>query len=143
MDEHSVVVSAAPDEAWKATLRGMEKTFAPGRTGLVVRVLGCRDLSARGPRPLAVGSAFPGFHVAVADAPHELLLAGRHRFSDDALILRLDELPAGKVCLRAESRAAFPGAHGTAYRTLVIGSRGHVLAVRRLLASVRRQAERT
>jgi hypothetical protein len=33
--------------------------------------------------------------------------------------------------------ADFPGPHGRAYRAAVVGSRGHVLAVRRMLAAIR------
>jgi hypothetical protein len=43
--------------------------------------------------------------------------------------------------VRAETRAAFPGLQGRAYRALVIGTRGHVLAVRRLLRAVKARAE--
>lgn len=83
----------------------------------------------------------PGFHVAAARAPEELWLAGGHRFSDYALIFRL-EPSGGGTFLRAETRAEFPGLHGTAYRALVIGTRGHVLATRRILRAVRDRAER-
>lgn len=139
VDEHSVVVQAPPEAVWKATLTTVEQSFYPLR--MVARALGCHDVSVRGPRPLTVGSAFPGFHVVTADAPRELWLAGGHRFSDYALILRLDGLADGTVRLTADSRASFPGLHGTIYRTLVIGSRGHVLAVKRLLAAVKHRAE--
>jgi hypothetical protein len=141
VDQHSVVVQAPPEAVWEATLTTVEWSSRPLRTGLVVRALGCQDVSVRGPRPLTVGSAFPGFHVVTAEAPRELWLAGGHRFSDYALIFRLEALADGTVRLIADSRARFPGLHGTIYRTLVIGSRGHVLAVKRLLASVKHRAE--
>ena len=44
--------------------------------------------------------------------------------------------------LGAETWAEFPGIHGRAYRAAVIGTRGHVVAVRRILAAVKRGAER-
>lgn len=93
-------------------------------------------MAASGPRPLAAGSTLPGFHVEVAEPGLELALAGSHRFSEYALIFRLADASAGRTRLRAETRAAFPGVKGAVYRTLVIGSRGHVLVTRRLLGAV-------
>jgi hypothetical protein len=142
VDEHSTDVEARADATWDATLRVVESSFASPRSSRVARLLGCADLSASGPRPLSEGSAFPGFHVERAEPPRLLALAGRHRFSDYALILRVDDLGEGRSLLRAETRARFPGARGSAYRAVVIGSRGHVLVTRRLLAAARRRAER-
>src|SRR5690606_10372240 len=105
------------------------------------RALGCADTTASGPRPLAEGSAVPGFHVAAAEPPATLTLTGRHRFSDYALIFDLDELGPDRTRLRAESRARFPGMKGSAYRLLVISSGAHVVATRRILSAVKRGAE--
>jgi hypothetical protein len=55
-------------------------------------LLGCADTAAAGPRPLATGSTIPGFHVAAAEEPRELALAGRHRFSEYSLVFRLEDL---------------------------------------------------
>ena len=142
VDEHSVVVGVAPLVVWDTMLRVVEQSFSSSRTAVVPHALGCRDVEASGPRPLAVGSAFPGFHVVAANAPRELELAGCHRFSNYALIFRLDELADGRVQLRAETRAEFPGVLGRIYRAMVIGTGGHVLGVKRLLAAAKRQAER-
>ncbi|WP_432137549.1 hypothetical protein [Streptomyces sp. bgisy154] len=101
----------------------------------------CADRVATGPRPPVPGSALPGFRVAGAVPGRELTLVGRHRFSAYALIFHLEAAGAGRTLLRAETRAVFPGPLGRLYRLLVIGTRGHVLAVRRLLAEVRRHAE--
>ena len=100
------------------------------------RILGCADTEAAGPRPLAVGSAVPGFHVAAATEPAELALAGSHRFSDYALVFRLEEMDGGRTRVRAETRAEFPHLKGAIYKGLVIGTRMHVLATRRILAGV-------
>jgi hypothetical protein len=142
VDEHSVAIGAAPLVVWDVILRVVEQSFTSSATAVIARALGCRDVDAYGPRPLAVGSAFPGFHVVAADAPRELELAGSHRFSRYALIFRLDELVDGRVQLRAETRAEFPGVLGTIYRAMVIGTGGHVLGVKRLLAAAKRLAER-
>lgn len=141
MDEHSIAVDASPEQTWEALLRTADVSLASPRAGLGARVLGCEDTEPTGPRPLAVGSTIPGFHVEVADPRRELALVGRHRFSRYALIFRLGP-EGGTTRVRAETRAEFPGVHGRAYRAMVIGTRMHVLATRRLLGAVKRRAER-
>jgi hypothetical protein len=142
VDEHSTAVAARPEATWEAIQAVVEGSFARPGAARTARLLGCADIAASGPRPLAAGSAFPGFHVESADPPRELVLRGRHRFSDYALIFRLDEEDGARTIVRAETRAAFPGLTGRTYRALVIGSRGHVLATRRLLGAIRHRAER-
>ena len=72
----------------------------------------------------------------------ELALAGRHRYSDYALVFHLDG--NGRTTrLRAETRARFTGAGGRLYRAAVIGTRGHALVTMRLLTAVKRRAERS
>jgi hypothetical protein len=71
-----------------------------------------------------------------------LALAGSHRFSSYALIFRLDELGDGRTRVSAETRAEFPDLKGAIYKALVIGTRMHVLATRRILGGVKRRAER-
>jgi hypothetical protein len=90
-----------------------------------------------------IGSTVPGFIVTRSVPPAVLALMGEHRFSRYALIFRITESLAGPVRLSAETRAEFRGGRGRAYRALVIGTRGHVLAVHSMLRSVRRGAERT
>lgn len=69
--------------------------------------------------------------------PRRLALVGRHRFSRYSLVFELD--PRGRhTVLRALTYARFPGPHGAVYRLLVIGTRLHVVATRRLLGSIRR-----
>lgn len=141
MDEHSIEIEAAPDVTWEALLATVERSVGAGAAPTLARALGCEDTAASGPRPLAEGSAVPGFHVAGARSPQQLSLAGGHRFSNYALIFRL-EPSSGRTLLRAETRAEFPGLHGSAYRALVIGTRGHVLATNRILRAVKRRAAR-
>jgi hypothetical protein len=142
VDEHSEIVAASRDTAWEALLRVVEGTVSSAVATPGARILGCADTVASGPRPLAVGSTVPGFHVAAATPPSELALAGGHRFSDYALIFRLDELDGDRTRVRAETLAEFPHLKGAVYRGLVIGTRMHVLATRRILAGVKRNAER-
>jgi hypothetical protein len=140
VDEHSLVVAAGPGATWAALLHVVEASVSAAGAPRYARIVGCADTEASGPRPLTEGSAFPGFHVATAREPVELALAGSHRFSDYALIFRLDELDGGRTRVRAETRAVFPGLAGGVYRMLVIGTRMHVLATRRILTGVAKRA---
>jgi hypothetical protein len=139
IDEHATDVAALPDEVWAVLLDTIDRGFSRPAAGAYARLVGCAPTVASGPRPLAPGSTMPGFRVVTADAPRLLALVGRHRFSVYALTFRLDAPQVGLTRLRAETRAEFPGLFGSAYRLAVVGSRGHVVAVRRLLASVRQR----
>ena len=141
LDEHAVDVAADRDAVWRALLATLDRSFAGAVASAYARAVGCPDWTASGPRPLDVGSTLPGFRVAAARPGHELVLAGRHRFSTYTLVFRLDDAGAARSRLRAESRAAFPGVTGAAYRLLVLRTGAHVLGVRRLLDGVRRRAE--
>lgn len=143
VDEHSIEIEADPEATWEAASHVVDGSFGATPSAVFARLLGCADVEGSGPRPLAVGSTFPGFHVEAAERPRVLGLGGSHRFSRYALILRVDALGEGRSRLRAETRAEFPGLRGRAYRALVIGTRGHVLLLRRLLAAAKRRAERS
>jgi hypothetical protein len=139
VDEHSMLVSATPATTWGAALHVVDARLRGA--GGTARLLGCADTAVGGPRPLDVGSTLPGFHVEIAEPERQLTLAGRHRFSDYALILRFEDR-RGTTLVRAATRASFPGLKGHAYRALVIGTRIHILVTRRLLRGVRHRAER-
>lgn len=141
VDEHGVEVAAPPEVVWEALCRVAEGSFSSPLASRFARLVGCESTEDSGPRPLAAGSAFPGFAVAGAEPGSELALAGRHRFSEYALVFRLEDGDGG-TRLRAETRARFPGAAGRAYRAAVIGTRMHVLVTARLLDAVKRRAER-
>jgi hypothetical protein len=143
VDEHSIEIDAGAETTWEAVLRVVDGSFASTRSSTVARLLGCAEAGVSGPRPLVAGSTLPGFRVEAAERPSKLGLGGSHRFSRYALILRVDPLGVGRSRLRAETRAEFPGLKGRAYRALVIGSRGHVLLLRRMLAATKRRAERS
>ena len=141
VDEHSVEVAASPEAVWAPLCRVVEGSFSSPTVARIARAVGCETTAESGPRPLAEGSAFPGFVVARAEPGSELALAGRHRYSDYALVFRLAD-EGGTTRLRAETRARFPGVSGRLYRAAVIGTRGHVLVTTRLLGAVKRRAER-
>jgi hypothetical protein len=141
VDEHVTQVGAPPDAVWRALGDALDGAFSGTGAAAYARLVGCADRSASGPRPPARGSTFPGFRVAGAEPGRELVLIGRHHFSTYALVFRLDA--AGpRIRVRAETRGRFPGPLGALYRLLVIGSGGHAVGVPRLLADVRRRAER-
>lgn len=137
-----MVADASSEACWFALAEVVPRAFSGRATVVVARALGCADATAAGPRPIVAGSAFPGFRVSRAEPPGELALEGRHRFSRYGLVFRVEALGASRSRVRAETRAAFPGRGGALYRALVIGTGAHVLVVRRLLAGVRRRAER-
>jgi hypothetical protein len=141
VDEHAIAVNASLQDTWAA----VTATSGNGSSGRVSEVaaamLGCRESRASEP-PLGEGSTLVGFRVARFAPPHLLALEGEHRFSRYALTFIVDELGGGRSRLRAQTHAEFPGAAGRAYRALVIGTRSHVVAVRRMLRAARRRAER-
>jgi len=141
VDALSVDVAAGPDAVWDALIAVTgEFTSRPGGSR-AARALGCAHTERTG-EPGEIGSTIPGFVIARAVRPAVLALMGEHRFSRYALVLTVTDSFARVVRLGAEIRAEFPGAAGTAYRALVIGTRGHVLVTRSFLRSVRRRAER-
>ncbi|MEU5293136.1 hypothetical protein [Streptomyces umbrinus] len=140
-DEHTTVVAAGADDVWRSLGETLDRSFSRPGANRYARLVGCADRTASGPRPLAEGSTFPGFRVAAAVPGRELVLGGRHRFSSYALVFRLEPAGPGRSRLTAETRATFPGPAGGLYRLLVLGTGGHAVGVRRLLAAVRRRAE--
>ena len=124
LDDHEVRISASPEVVFEATRQYVDD--------LLARVEG-------GPLPLLLGTdPPPGFAVA-EEVPGRLLgLDGRHRFSRYRLVFEVEPDGRGTV-LRARSYAEFPGLHGRAYRAAVIGTRGHVLATRHMLRTIRRR----
>ncbi len=139
VDEHTTIVQADADTLWQSLTEALDTAFdRPG----YARLVGCADVTASGPRPLAEGSTLPGFRVTRAIKAHELVLTGRHRYSVYSLTFHIEEAGPNRYLLRAESRAAFPGLRGRVYRRLVIGTGAHAMGTRRLLASIRTRTEK-
>lgn len=141
IDTHAVSIDAPPEAVWAALGRVAAGSFSGPASRCFAKAVGCRELTVSGP-PTEAGSTFPGFRVAAAGPASELRLEGEHRFSRYELVFRLDEPSPGTTHLSAETRAVFPGLKGRLYRTLVIGTRIHVLVTRRLLGAVKHRAER-
>jgi hypothetical protein len=141
VDEHEVTVAAPAEATWAAVLAAVHDTSAAPAARAAARALGCDPATTAGWDRPGPGATVPGFRIITADQPRLLVVAGRHRFSRYGIVVRL-EPAGGGTRVRLESRAAFPGPHGALYRLAVVGTGGHVVAVRRLLAGVRRAAER-
>jgi hypothetical protein len=129
IDEHSVDVPADRSRVW-AALRSFVDGLGFPPEGAVGRLAGL------------VWAADPpsGFRVAEEEPGERVVLDGRHRFSRYRLVFSLGDAPAGATRLTATSYGDFPGPHGKAYRALVIGTGGHVVAVRRMLRTIRSRA---
>ena len=67
VDDHGVEVAAAPEVVWESLCRVAEGSFSSAAAARFARLVGCESTAASGPRPLAEGSAFPGFAVARAE----------------------------------------------------------------------------
>lgn len=139
VDEHAIGVHATERETWQALLATLPKVLDGRGTRRFAAMLGVEHPEPSGEFG-TIGSTLPGFVCARAVEPSVLALLGGHRFSRYALIFRV-ERTSGGTRLRAETRAEFPCSRGRVYRALVIGTRGHVLAVRRILRAVKRRAE--
>lgn len=126
---------------WHALERTLERAFDRPGPRRFARLLGTRERDGSAFMAIA-GATLPGFRVTEADRPRTLALEGRHRFAEYSLTFRLAGDGAGGTTVRVETRARFPGLHGQAYRGLVVGTRAHVLVVRRILRALADRAER-
>lgn len=140
IDEHSVHTDASAEEIWEALFPVLRGSFGGRGAARAARALGCAQVAVEGDLEHP-GGTLPGFIVARSVPPVLLALLGAHRYARYALIFRIDRLSAGGCQLRAETRAVFDGTSGRFYRALVIGTRAHVLVVRRLLRAIQRRAE--
>ncbi|GAA3940717.1 hypothetical protein [Actinoplanes auranticolor] len=126
LDEHTVVIAAPRDAVWVALCRYADASIGVSAGHPLAKLLGTDPA--------------PGFAVTASRPGQHLGLGGRHRFSRYLLTFDLTELPDGRTRVSARSYGEFPGLPGLIYRTLVVGSRGHVLAVRHMLRGIRRQS---
>jgi hypothetical protein len=143
IDEHARHIDATPERVWPVLVATVGKLI-PDLPGWITAVWGLQHArrSLASDSAVAIGDTVPGFVVAQVEAPRLLTLRGRHRFSDYELRFELEQWSDIDTCLRATTSAAFPGFNGGIYRALVIGTRGHRVAVQRILESVARTAER-
>jgi hypothetical protein len=126
IDDHDVRIGAPADVVFEVLRRYVDSMLSTASGHLLARLLGT-DPPA-------------GFAVTEVVPSRLLRLAGRHRFARYQLVFELDQARGGTV-LRARSYGEFPGLRGRAYRAAVIGTRGHIVATRHILRSIRRQVE--
>lgn len=139
IDEHATLLAADLRPSWDALLATLEQSRDARSRTFFARALGCSETAGDG-RPLRhVGATTPGFRVTEAIPLSRLELRGSHRFSDYALAFELELHSPGTTRVRARTSARFPGRTGRLYRSLVIGTRIHVVAVRLTLRALRRQ----
>jgi hypothetical protein len=140
IDVHAVEVATPTDPAWHAVVSVLNVSATKQVFHALATVLGCSERRGIGEGGV-VGSTLPGFRVVRSDPPAVLSLEGDHRFSVYALEFRIEPVDRARSRVLAETRAVFPGVLGKVYRTLVIDSRGHVIAVRRMLSLIKQAAE--
>lgn len=122
VDEHRTVVRGPRSRAWQAVRRHADTLSSDRRRGVLTGLLGTEPAS--------------GFEVAEEVRPRLLSLVGGHRFSRYVLDFRLRDEGEDAVEVSAVTYADFPGVRGRVYRSAVIGSRAHAVAVRRMLAGI-------
>ncbi|GAA2275897.1 hypothetical protein GCM10009853_032530 [Glycomyces scopariae] len=125
LDEHRIAIGAPRDRVWAGLCRWSD-------------TLGVGD---RHPLGLLLGTQPRRGFERVELVPERVLgFAGRHRFSRYRLTFELAEITPLRTQVTARSNAEFPRLRGRAYHALVVGSGAHVVSVRRMLNSIRRES---
>jgi hypothetical protein len=114
IDEHSQQIEAPVDAVWAALLKVLRQMNVAVRWRGFWAAIPRKALPVS---PAALTRQCP-FRVLEAEHGRRLVLRGRHRFSNYALIFVLDGHR-----LRAQTRAAYPGILGCIYRAAVIRQR--------------------
>ncbi len=140
IDEHYIDVDAPAEVAWAALFPAIEAAFGTPLAHRYTERVGALETETHGDLHHP-GGTLPGFTVTRAIAPVMLALTGEHRFARYGVVFRIDLLPGQRSCVRIETRAEFIAGRGRLYKAAVVGTRGHVLMVRRMLRSIKRRAE--
>ncbi len=142
IDSLDTAVEASPSTVYEALARHLGRSLGTAGARVACGILGCAHRGASLSNPPMEGQEMSGFVVVEAEAPHRLVLEGRHRFASYRLSFTVDPLPQNRAQLSARTEALFPGITGAIYRALVIDSGGHEVVARRMLAAVAGRAER-
>jgi hypothetical protein len=142
IDVFETTIEASSPAVYEALARHLGRSLGTTGARIAGGLLGCAHRGASLSTPPVEGQEVSGFVVAEAKAPTRLVLEGRHRFASYRLSFTVDPLPQNRAKLSARTDASFPGFAGMLYRALVIGSGGHEIVARRMLAAVAGRAER-
>ena len=142
IDEFDTTVEASASLVFEATARTVGGSFEGPAARAFSGLLGCVHRGTSYTVPPVGGQEANGFRVASVRPPTRLVLEGRHRFAVYRLSFFIAPLTEWRSHLRARTDALFPGFKGAVYRALVLGTGGHEIVVRRMLAVVARRAER-
>jgi len=143
IDDHVRRIDVPPERVWTALLTALRDQLPRSLPRPLTAVWGLKPRTRLGnwTTDVAIGDTIPGFAVAQREPGRSLTLRGSHRFSRYELRFELDASHPHGVELHANTSARFPGLRGWIYRALVIGTGGHRVMVRRLLAAIARRAE--
>jgi len=142
IDVFEATVEASDRAVYEALSRHLARSLGTAAARVAGRVLGCTHRGASLTTPPVEGQEVSGFVVVQARAPISLVLEGRHRFASYRLSFTVEALSANRTKLSARTDALFPRIKGAFYRALVIGSGGHEIVARRMIAAVAARAER-
>ena len=142
IDEHYIDVEAPAEATYAALFPTMESALGTRFAHNYCERVGAMETEARGDLHHP-GGTLPGFTVTRAVAPVMLAMTGEHRFAKYGVVFRIDLLPGQRSRVRLETRAEFTPGRGKLYKAAVVGTRGHVLMVNRMLRSIKRRAERS
>ena len=142
IDQFDVAVEASDRAVFEALTRHLEDAFGSVTARVGAGLLGCVHRGASFAVPPVEGQVASGFVVSAVRSPNHLVLEGRHSFASYRLTFEIAPLAENRSQLIARTHALFPGLPGAAYRALVIGSGGHEILARRMLAAVAARAVR-
>ena len=140
IDEHYIDVEAPAEATYAALFPTMESALGSKFSRSYCERIGALETEAHGDLHHP-GGTLPGFTVTRAIAPVMLALAGEHKYAKYAVVFRIDLLPGQRSRVRLETRAEFAAGKGKLYKAAVLGTRGHIIIVNRMLRSIKRRAE--
>lgn len=140
VDEHYIEVEAPAEATYAALFPTLESALGSKFAHSYCERVGAAETETHGDLHHP-GGTLPGFTVIRAIAPVMLALSGEHKYAKYAVVFRIDLLPGQRSRVRLETRAQFAPRRGRLYKAAVLGTRGHVLIVNRMLRSIKRRAE--
>jgi hypothetical protein len=137
IDSHAVICAAGPDAAFDSLWDVLRRSLDGAAASAYARAVRCEPrVAAATSRPVAGLTTLVGFAVTNVDRPRALTIAGRHHFARYEIEFSVEPAAGVGSCIEATTFASFPGRLGAVYRTLVLGTRIHVLITRRMLRVV-------